>query len=177
MPITFRKHKAVTAATFEKRGGEWNPHAHFVVPTHNEEEAKVVQDLLDRYGKDVEAYAIDTVGDAETFSIELQFRDDDVATKCLKEYRSSKNALKKRKKETPKKAATSAAKKRLYKDRMYRLPDGELFWYYADWDANTAMGKVLDPLNGPRAVTNKFYRREDLRECDVLPKGEEPWKM
>lgn len=172
MPVVFQFQDALSAPEFEKRGGKWNPHVHWIVPTNDEIEADFVQGLLDKYSKHVEAYFIQSVFDPETFCVELQFRDEEVAENCRKEYMrgfGKGGAVPKAKQALPKKA-----KKRLYKNRMYRLPDGQLFWYYALWDHHgNLIGKIKDELAG--CLCNKIIHRSVLEEAEMLPKGEEPW--
>lgn len=57
---------------------------------------------------------------------------------------------------------------------MYRLPDGELFWYYALWDRHgNLIGKVYDSLND--CLRNEIVHRSVLESAELIPKGEEPW--
>lgn len=174
MTITFHIHDALSAPEFERRGGKWSPQIHLTVPTHDEIEAQFVQGLLDKYSEHVEAYFIAPVFDGQTYSVELQFRDDDVADRCAKEYRSGfgkGGAVPRAKQAKPKKAT-----KRLLKNRMYRLPDGELFWFYAKWDGHgNLMGKICDPLED--CLHNKVVHRSVLESAEMIPKGEEPWVL
>ena len=173
MTVSFKFQNAVNAPEFERRGNEWNPHVHWVVPTHDEIESGFVQKLLDEYSEHVEAFFITSVFDDQTLSVELQFRDDEIGERCHKEYmqgfgKGGVVAL-------AKKAMQKKATKRLYKDRMYRLPDGEMFLYYALWDSHgNLVGKVAAAND---RLENRIVHRSVLEQCECIPKGEEPWTI
>jgi hypothetical protein len=72
-------------------------------------------------------------------------------------------------------------RKRLFKNRMYRLPSGQFFWYYALWDGHgNLVGKVevLDrPRRGGVPLGNKIIHRSALEEAELIPRGQEPWAL
>lgn len=172
MPVSFQFHDALSAPDFERQGGKWDPHVHWILPTNDEIEADFVQRLLNKYCEHVEAYFIHPVFDNDTFSVELQFCDQEIGKRCHREYMrgfGKGGAVPKAKQARPNKA-----KKRLYKNRMYRLPDGEMFWYYALWDHHgSLMGKIYDGIND--RLQNKIVHRSVLESAELIPKGEEPW--
>src|SRR5690606_34969106 len=71
---------------------------------------------------------------------------------------------------------TKKTSKRLYLYRMYRLPDGEYFFYFGKWDSHGKLiGKVYD--GSVDHLLNKIVHRSLLEESELIPKGEEPWVM
>lgn len=174
MAITFQIDTAITAEEFERRGGEWQPHTHWIVPTHDEIVAEFVQSLLDKYAADVQAYAVSRILDGDTYCVELQFHDDAIGEHCDREYKRgfSKGGVVPKQKQ----ARSKKTKKRLYSHRMYRLPDGELFFYFAKWDGHgNLVGKVYDEIEDN--LRNKIVHRSVLEESVLIPKGEEPWVL
>lgn len=174
MALILPTRNALSAPEFERRGGEWEPHVHWIVPTHEPIEADFVQRLLDKYASDVEAYFAGPIFDEQTFCIELQFRDDDVGKRCSQEYlrafRKGGEVVK------AKQAMATKPKKRLYRRRMYRLPDGELYWYSMKFDGHGNLsGTVYNALEGE--FEKKVVHRSVLEESDLIPKGKEPWAM
>lgn len=172
MHISLRTHDALPAPEFERRGGRWEPHIHWIVPTHDEIESTFVQALLDKYASKVEAYSILPCLDGDTFCVELQFHDESVGDRCRTEYMRGfgKSGCVPKQKQ----ARSQKAKKRLSSHRMYRLPDGELFFYFAKWDRHgNLVGKVHDDREGH--LRNKIIHRSVLEEAELIPKGEEPW--
>lgn len=163
--------QALDADTFVRRGGHWQPHTHWVVSLAEENEARFVQSLLDKYADHVETYAFSPWSD-DTFVIELQFLETQIGERCNDEYLKAfrKGGVITNLKKSMKRQAT----RRLYKHRMYRLPDGELFWYYALWDGyGNLIGKVYDTTTGH--LRNKVVNRTVLEESDLIPAGQEPW--
>lgn len=176
MAITLQIDTAITAQEFERRGGKWQPHIHWIVPTHDEIEANFVQALLDKYAADVESYSILPYLDDDTYCIELQFHDESVAERCRTEYIRGFGKGGCVPKQKQKQAPSKKAKKRLYTNRMYRLPDGEYFFYYEKWDHHgNLVGKVYDEIEGH--LRNKILHRSVLEESVLIPKGEEPWVL
>ena len=161
---------AVTAPELEELGGTWKPNTHWIVPVEEDIERNFVQSLLDKYAPHLEAYFIcEAVG---SYCIELQFCDSDVGTQCNTEYLKAfrKNGVV----TNAKKALDSKPTKRIYKNRMYALPDRTLYWYYAKWDGHgNVVGKVYDSLTG--CLENKVVHRSVLEQSMLLRKGTEPW--
>ena len=54
MHISLRTHDALSAPDFERKGGRWAPHIHWIVPTCDDIESTFVQSLLDKYATDLE---------------------------------------------------------------------------------------------------------------------------
>lgn len=165
---------ALSATEFERRGGEWNPHVHWIVPTHEPIEASFVQRLIDEFASEVEAYSALPIFRKETFCIELQFRDDDVGKRCsqkyLRAFRKGGEVVK------TKQALATKPKKRLYRNRMYRLPDGELFWYFMKYDGHGFLsGWVYNSLEDE--LETKVVHRSVLEQAELIRKGKEPWAM
>jgi len=81
---------------------------------------------------------------------------------------------------TKKKAASVKSRKRLYRNRMYILPDGTEFYYFARWDNHgNLVGKSLTEdgfsLNeeGYLPVVSKIVHRSIVEEGDLVPLGNE----
>lgn len=120
--LRLHTYDAVTAPEFERRGCRWRPDTHWIVPVEEDIEQEFVQSLLDKYAPHLEAYFIyEAVG---SYFIELQFCDSDIGTQCDTEYLKAfrKNGVV----TNAKKARNSKPTKRLYKNRMYALPDRTL---------------------------------------------------
>lgn len=174
MPISLRTNHALTASEFERRGGDWNPQIHWIVPTNDEAVSTLVQSLLDKHATSIEAYSILLCFDNDTCSIELQFHDESVGERCQQQYIRGfrKGGCIPKQKQ----AQAKGAKKRVYSNRMYRLPDGECFFYFAKWDRHgNLVGKVLDDIEGH--LRNKIVHRSILENSVLIPKGDEPWVL
>lgn len=172
MAISFKSGNATDADSFVRRGGEWSPDIHWIVPTLDHIEADFVQQLLDKCASEVEVYAILPFLDSDTFSVELQFRNKSVADQCRAEYQ--KGFAKGGCVPKAKKAKPSTSRRRIFKNRMYRLGDGEFFWYFEKWDHHgNVIGKIYDPLDA--RLQNKIVHRSLLEDAELVPSGEEPW--
>jgi len=174
MPVCLKIKNALDAAEFTRRGGEWNPDVHIIVPNADEAESLFVQDLLDKNATDIESYAVAPCLGPDVFSVELQFRNKSVGNEFRKAYRRGfgKGGVVPKAKQTK----SRAAKRRLPTHRMYKLRDGEFFWYFAKWDSHgNVVGKIYDPLAD--CLENKVVHRSVLEEAELVPKGEEPWSL
>jgi hypothetical protein len=168
--LCLRTHDAVTAPELERGGGTWKPDTHWIVPLEEDIEREFVQSLLDKYASHLEAYSIcKTLG---AYCIELQFHDKELGEKCNTAYMKAfrKNGVV----TNAKKALNTKPTKRIYKDRMYKLPDGKLFWYYATWDGHgNVVGRVEDENSD--LLIKKVIHRSVVEDATLLRKGEEPW--
>src|SRR5690606_4746785 len=79
-----------------------------------------------------------------------------------------------------KKGARTKAKKRLYKHRMYILPDGTKFLYLSKWDHHgNLLGKVLADAgctvndDGAIPLDNKIVHRSVVEQAALVPRGQE----
>jgi len=177
----------VTAQEFETQGNYFSPDIHIIETPDDAAASEWTQYILDKYVDAVVAYHIAPMLGGFTFSIELQFAAtaDGRATArdCLKEYRSGfrKGGVVPRKKKLSKDVAATERKTRLFMHRMYRLPDGQFFWYFARWDRHgNLIGKVesIDqPHQGGIPLENRIIHRSDLEKAKLIPKGEEPWTL
>ncbi len=163
MSIHFRSERSIPADRFEAAGGLWNPDVHFIVMPSDEIAAKNVQSILDRYASGVVAHWIQEI-DGGCYSIELQFSDPQVGDQCKKEYcrgwQSGGPVT------IAKKAQKQRATKRLFKHRMYILPEGTEFLYCGVYDGHGYVwGKVQVPEAGPGKVTNQVVHRSVLEKC------------
>ena len=155
---------------------DWKPQCHWIVQPGEPIEAEFVQGLLDKYGPEVKAYAITEFGDS--FCVELQFTDPAIGEQCNLDYvrgwrKGGKVALKK-------KAANSNSRKRLFRNRMYILPDGTDFFYYARWDGHgNLIGKVLTEAGtspdeeGYIHFENMIVHRSIVEQGSLVPRGHE----
>lgn len=178
MHISLRTHDALSAPDFERKGGRWAPHIHWIVPTCDDIESTFVQSLLDKYATDLEAYSILPVFDNDTFCVELQFHDESVGERCRTEYIRAflKGGVVVARKKQAREGLPTNARKRLFSHRMYRLPNGEMFFYYAKWDFHgNLVGKVYDEIEGN--LRKKIIHRSVLEEAELVPRGKEPWVL
>jgi hypothetical protein len=171
--ITFKVGDALEAEKFEELGGVWNPDTHWIITPGEPIEAAYVQKVLDSFAEHIEAYAY-----AETFPgsycLELQFSDKAIAKACNQEY--VKGWRKGGAVAKAKQAKREKAKKRLPKNRMYRLPDKTEFLYFGLWDGHGNLwGNTIDYETN--RLTNKIVHRSMLEESELIPNGEEPWGM
>jgi hypothetical protein len=178
---------ALTAEEFEGRGNHFESDIHIIETLADSASAEWTQHILDKYADDVIAYYIAPAVGNGTFVIQLQFaatpEGRTVATECRREYLSGfrKGGQVPRKKRELNAKTKPGRRKRLFKDRLYRLPDGTFFWYYALWDCHgNVVGKV-EVMDQPRQdsvpLTNKILHRSELEAAELIPKGEEPWTL
>lgn len=172
--ITLKTGSAVHASHLQEK---WNPHCHWIVQSGEPIEAEFIQRLLDKYGPELKAYAINPCFGG-THCVELQFADSVVGKQCNQEY--VRGWRKGGAVATKKKAVNSKARKRLPHSRMYILPDGTEFFYYARWDSHgNLIGKVLteagfEPNNdGFTPLENRIVHRSVVEQGSLVPKGEE----
>jgi len=157
----------------------FNPECHRIIQPGEPVEAGFVQRILDKYASEVKAYAITQFGC--TYVVELQFVDSAVGNQCNTEY--VRGWRKGGEVATKKKAACRKAQKRLRCNRMYILPDGTEFFYYCKWDGHgNLMGKVRDesnvsPPEGFVQLTNRIVHRTILEQADLVPEGEERFRL
>ena len=175
--ISLKTGTAVHASELEDK---WAPQCHWIVQPGEPIEAEFVQSLLDKYGPQVKAYAISQFG--TSFCVELQFRDSTIGEQCNPEY--VKGWRKGGTVATKKKAANGKSKKRLPCKRMYVLPDGTEFFYYARWDGHgNLIGKVLTDAglspdeSGFVRLENKIVHRSVVENGILVPKGQERFRI
>lgn len=178
---------ALTADEFERQGRHFDSDIHIIETPADSASAEWIQHILDKYAAKVIAYYIAPVFGGGTFVVELQFAASPegraVAEECLKEYRRGfrkGGQVPKKKKELNAKRAPGR-RKQLLKHRMYRLSDGQFFWYYALWDGHgNVLGKVEvmgQPSKDGVPLTNKIVHRSELEAAELIPKGAEPWTL
>ena len=184
--ITFQPTaSAITADAFQRQGNSFDPDIHIIATTEDAATAEWTQYILDKYADEVTVYSVMPAFGTDTFVIELQFADTPAgratARECLREYKSGfrrGGAVVRKKKEVNTKTGPEK-RKRLLKDRMYLLPNGQYFWYYAHWDYHgNVIGKVAPidrPGNGGVPLESKIIHRSDLEKAEIVPKGQEPW--
>jgi len=158
--------KAVRADKWEAQGNQWEPQAQVITSVKDDFHCPQVRECIRQHAEGLVAYFIaPSLGDS--VSIELQFRTDELAKAFLKDYRKVRL-------HRPKTKSENRAKP-LLNHRMYILPDGREFWLYAKWDMSRRIGKVLGQQ--PDILENHIVDEDVLRNCKVVPKGEEPWRL
>ena len=186
--LTFRPPtSAVTAEVFVRQGNDFNPDIHIVATPGDTVAAEWTQRIINKYADMVRVYEIGSMFGTNTFVIELQFAATPegraVAQECLREYRRGfgKGGYVPLKKKALNARAKGEKKNRLLKNRMYRLPDGQFYWYFGLWDGHgNLVGKVAaaDPPSADGILLeNKIIHRSQLEEAVLIPKGEEPWGL
>lgn len=75
-----------TAEQFEREGNTFDPQAHFTGDRRNLLELRFVNHLILKYSDSIVAYHYQSVHGPIGFSAELQFVDDDIAMRCVREY-------------------------------------------------------------------------------------------
>ena len=149
--------QALTAEEFEHRGNRFESDIHIIETPDDTVSSEWTQHILNKYGSEVSAYHVGTTFSPDSFVIQLQFPSTPegraTAQECLAEYRRGfeKGGYVPKKKQALNARKEPGPRKRLYKRRMYRLPDGQSFWYYGLWDRHgNVIGKV-EALDRPRA--------------------------
>jgi len=173
--LTFRSANAVTAGEFEGQGNCFSPDIHIIESPDDTAASEWTQTILDKYCDQVIAYHIAPIMGDFTYSIELQFASTPAgraaARECLKEYRSGfrKGGLVPRRKKQKNAKPTTGRRRRLLKNRMYRLRNGTLFWYYSLWDNHgNLIGKVEShdlPSGDGIPLENKIVSRSELENA------------
>lgn len=159
---------------------QFEPQCHWMLQPGEPIEAEFVQGILDKYGPAVKAYSIMQIG--SSYCVELQFADPVVGEQCNREY--VRGWRKGGVVATKKKAANGKARQRLLCHRMYILPDGTEFFYYARWDGHgNLIGKVLADTrfspDSPEGVPlqNRIVHRSVVEKGVLVPKGEERFSI
>lgn len=171
--ITLKTGSAVHATQLTD---EWKPQCHWIVQSGEPIEAEFVQNLLDKYGAQLKAYAVTPFGSSHC--VELQFVDSGVGEQCNQEYVrgwGKGGAV-----ATKEKSASVKSRKRLLRNRMYILPDGTEFFYYARWDGHgNLIGKTLTDVGfspdeeGYIPLEDRIVHRSIAEEGDLVPVGNE----
>lgn len=161
---------AMPADEFQSAGYEWEPEAQVITNVKDGFHFPQVEQCLRQHAEGIVAYAIVPVLDGHTLSIELQFGSEAQSRAFQKSYR--KVRLHK-----PKTTNVHSATK-LHNGRMYILPDGREFLMYAKWDNSRRIGKVVaQRSDGTLALANEIVDEDVLRQCRVVPKGQERWGL
>jgi hypothetical protein len=173
--LSLRIGSAVHASHISADG--WNPQCHWIVHPEDTIAAEFVESLLDKYGPGMKAYAITPLLGG-CFCVELQFVDPILGRQCNLEYVQGwrKGGAVAREK----KAANIKAGKRLFRHRMYVLPDGTEFCYFGRWDGHgNLIGKVLTDAGyspdeeGIIPIENRIVHRSVVEQGFLVPKGEQ----
>lgn len=160
--------KAQTPDEWEAGGGRWEPQAHVVTNVKDDYHFPQVTACLKRHAEGVVAFRITPTLGGDVLSIELQFG-------TAEQWSAFRKAYGKVRRHKPKpKGMNGGGRPRLLNERMYVLPDGREFWLYGKWDRSRRIGKVLG--SAPGTVENCIIDEHVLRQCPVLPAGEEPWR-
>jgi hypothetical protein len=162
---------AASADEWEAGGQEWNPHSQVITNLKDAFHLPQVQECIRQHAHTVVAFAIVPVFDEDSLSIELQFIGRDEAQAFDKAYRRVRL-------HKPKVKANGPTTK-LFKHRMYILPDGREFLLFGRWDQSRRIGKVVvgRSLDGTPRLANEIVDEDVLRKCRLVPKGEEPWTL
>lgn len=67
-------------------------------------------------------------------------------------------------------------RKRIYKLRMYRLPDGTLFFNAGKFDGQGHYWGHIHHAIEDRLIFKVFHRSE-LEKCELVPWDQEPWQL
>ena len=163
--------RAVSADEWEASGQEWNPHSQVITNLKDAFHLPQVQECIRQHAHAVAAFAIVPVFDEDSLSIELQFEGKEQALAFDKEYRQVRL-------HKPKGKANGSTTK-LFKHRMYILPDGRQFLLFGRWDQSRRIGKVVAgrTTDGTLRLANEIVDEDMLRKCRFVPKGEEPWTL
>lgn len=162
--------QAVPADEWEQAGQEWEPDAQVIANPIDNFHFPQVRECLRQHSSGIVSYAIVRLFDSDTLSVELQFASATEKNAFLKTY--GKVRLHKPK------SPSSGTVKRLFRNRMYILPDGREFWLHYKWDNSRRIGKVVaDRLpDGRLELANEIVDDAVLRRCELIPKGQEPWR-
>ena len=177
---------AIPAPQLQLTGKNWEPDLHFAGALADTAEISFVCNLLKKYANDIAAYYLfpdcndpNPVGALfpGMFSVELRFAETpagrEALEQCRKQYKTGKG------KRQPLGFDETPVHKRLFRNRFYRLPDGQDFLYLGKWDRRTVWGKVLSQWNGDGTcqLANKIVPREVLQRCKLTPQDEEPFAL
>lgn len=178
---------AVTAEDFGRNGNSFAPDLHIIVMPEDVAAAEWTQHILDKYADKAIAYSVGPVFGNDTFVIELQFADTPAgratAKECVKEYKSGfrKGGDVARRKKEANARKDAGRRPRLLKHRMYLLPDGQYFWYFARCDHHGNVAGKVESVDRPRDsdgsvwLENRIVHRSVLEQSQLIPKGQEPW--
>jgi hypothetical protein len=75
----------LNAPEFQKQGGEWEPDVHFTGNAEDVREVSAVQAIINRHADGIIAY-YSYLPFTKMFSIELQFKNEDLAADCAEDY-------------------------------------------------------------------------------------------
>lgn len=185
--LTFRPSNAVTAEQYERQGNTFEPEIHIGESLNDTIACEWTQHILDKYADEVVAYHIAWMPGDSGISIELQFAatpaGEATLDECLTEYQSGfgKGGYVVKKKQAISKSETHK-KVRLLRNRIYRLPSGQYFWYFGRWDRHGNVAGKVESLDRPREkrvvhLEDKIIRRVELENATLIPKDKEPWSM
>lgn len=160
--------KAQTADDWGADGGEWGPQAHVVTNVKDDFHFAQVKACIERHAEAVVAYCVTPALGGDVLSIELQFG----TTQQWLAFRKSYAKVRLHKPRP--KGIKGGRQARLLNGRMYVLPDGREIWLYGRWDRSRRIGKVLG--SAPGTVESCIVDEQVLRQCRVVPAGEEPWR-
>lgn len=148
----------------------WHPNRQVITSVKDDFHLQQVQECIRQHAQAVVAFAL-VPFQQDSLSIELQFIGNEEALAFDKAYRQVRL-------HKPNTKANGLATK-LFKHRMYILPDGRAFLLYARWDQSRRIGKVIACQNpdGTVTVANEIVDDDVLRKCRLIPKGEEPWTL
>ncbi len=185
--LTFRSARAMAAKQFESQGNCFSPDIHIIASPDDTTAVEWTQQVLNKYADKVIAYHITPAVLGLAFSIELQFDSTPegraTARECRREYTRwfGKGGVVARRKKQANAEPRSGRKPRLFVNRMYRLADGQLLWYFGRWDRyGNLVGKVESsdrPRQGHVPLENKIVNRSELEKAELIPRGEEPWTL
>ena len=105
------------------------------------------------------------------------------AQECLNEYKGGlcKDGFVARKKEEVNSNAETNERRRLLKNRMYLLRNGQYFWYIAPWDDHgNRSGMVasnIQPVDGGVRLEHKIIHHSELEKAEVISEVQEPWVL
>lgn len=150
---------------------EWQPDRQVITSTKDDFHFPQVQECIRQHAHAVVAYAIVRIFDEDSLSIELQFVGPDEARAFDKTHQRVRLHKPKSKVKGP--------TVKLFKHRMYILPDGREFLMWGKWDQSRRIGKVIATRNpdGTGTLANEIVDEEVLRKCLLVPKGEETWEI
>ena len=149
----------------------WEPDSQVITNVKDDFHLPQVQECIRQHARSVAAFAIVPVLNEDTLSVELQF--------VGKAEAAAFDKAQRRVRLHKPKARTSGPVMRLFKNRMYILPDGREFLLFGKWDRSRRIGKVVVSRNpdGSGTLANKIVDEDVLRKCRRIPKGQEPWTM
>lgn len=149
----------------------WQPNRQVITSTKDDFHFPQVQECIRQHAHAVVAYAIVRIFDEDSLSIELQF----VGAGEARAFDKTHQRVRLHKPKTEAKGPVT----KLFKHRMYILPDGREFLLFHKWDTSRRIGKVIASRRPDGTVTlaNEIVGEDVLRKCRLVPKGEEPWTL